>query len=228
MRRLLLCAVALVVAFGASAHEPEQREVVVNGYAERMVTPNKFVVAITITEQDSKGRISLDSQERKMQEALRDAGFSLDERLRLTNNYSSYFRRGALATRNYELTLYGAEELSLAFELLEPLNLRSVTLKSATCTNIDEIRQQLRGEAIRDAKRNAEVLAEAIDQSIGSCTYIHDYNSNGDVVFRMNSAMKVRGYASDALTEESSVAEPLEFADTKISHQVQAKFVLNE
>lgn len=82
----MLCAVALVVALGVSAHEPEQREVVVNGYAERMVTPNKFVVAITITEQDSKGRISLDSQERKMQEALRGGGFSLDERLRLTNN----------------------------------------------------------------------------------------------------------------------------------------------
>ncbi|MBO5697961.1 MAG: SIMPL domain-containing protein [Alistipes sp.] len=228
MKRLLLCAVALVVAFGASANEPQTNEVVVNGYAERVVTPNKFMLAITINESDSKGRMSLDEQERAMTKALKSAGFDTDEALRLKNNYSAYNRRGAYATRFYELVVFGAEDLACAFETLESLNLHSVSLKSATCTDIDTIREELRREAIRDAKRNAEVLAEAIDQSIGRCTYIHDYNSNGDVVFNTNSAMKFRGVASidyDAVAEEAA-AEPLEFAGSKISHTIQAKFEL--
>lgn len=227
MKRLILCAMALVVAFGATAQEQDRNEVVVNGYAERKVTPDKFTLAITISETDSKGRISLDEQERDMIKRLKSAGFDTDEALRLKNNYSSYKRRGALATRNYELVVHGAEDLSRAFMTLEKLNLHSVALSSATCTNLDSIREELRREAIRDAKHNAEVLAEAIDQEIGTCTYIHDYNSNGDVYFNVNSAMKARGYSMDSVAEAYyEEPEPIEFAETTISHTIQAKFEL--
>ena len=227
MRRFILCALALVVAWGASAQESVREEVVVNGYAERKVTPDKFTVAITISETDSKGRISLDEQERSIIKSLKSAGFDTEEALRLKNNYSSYMRRGALATRDYELVVHGAERLSVALAALEELNLHSVSLSSATCTNLDAIREELRREAMRDAKHNAEVLAGAIEQEIGPCTYIHDYNSNGDVYFSVNRAMKSRAYAMDSATETyEEVSEPIEFAETTISHTIQAKFQL--
>lgn len=202
-------------------------EVVVNGYAERKVTPDKFTIAITISETDSKGRISLDEQERSIIKSLKSAGFDTDEALRLKNNYSSYMRRGALATRDYELVVHGAERLSVALATLEELNLHSVSLSRATCTNLDAIREELRREAMRDAKHNAEVLAGAIEQEIGPCTYIHDYNSNGDVYFSVNRAMKSRAYAIDSAAETyEEVSEPIEFAETTISHTIQAKFQL--
>lgn len=227
MRRFILCALALVVAWGASAQESVRDEVVVNGYAERKVTPDKFTIAITISETDSKGRISLDEQEKAMIKCLRAEGFDTEEALRLKNNYSSYKRRGALATRHYEFVVHGAEELSNAFAVLEELNLHSVSLSSATCTNLDAIREELRREAIRDAKHNAEVLAGAIEQEIGPCTYIHDYNSNGDVYFSVNRAMKSRAYAMDSAAEGFvEESEPMEFAETTISHTIQAKFQL--
>ena len=217
----------LVVAWGASAQESVRDEVVVNGYAERKVVPDKFTIAITISETDTKGRISLDEQERSIIRSLESAGFDTDEALRLKNNYSTYKRRGALATRHYEFVVHGAEELSNAFAVLEELNLHSVSLSSATCTNLDAIREELRREAMLDAKRNAEVLAEAVGQEIGSCTYIHDYNSNGDVYFSVNSGMKSRAYAMDSSTEgHREVSEPIEFAETTISHTIQAKFQL--
>lgn len=202
-------------------------EVVVNGYAERKVTPDKFTVAITISETDSKGRISLDEQEKAIIKSLRAEDFDIDEALRLKNNYSSYKRRGALATRHYEFVVHGAEELSNAFAVLEDLNLHSVSLSSATCTNLDAIREELRREAMRDAKHNAEVLAGAIEQEIGPCTYIHDYNSNGDVYFSVNRAMKSRAYAMDSATEGFvEESEPMEFAETTITHTIQVKFQL--
>ena len=227
MRRFFLCALALVVAWGASAQESVRDEVVVNGYAERKVTPDKFTVAITISETDSKGRISLDEQEKAIIKSLRAEDFDIDEALRLKNNYSSYMRRGALATRDYELVVHGAERLSVALATLEELNLHSVSLSRATCTNLDAIREELRREAMRDAKHNAEVLAGAIEQEIGPCTYIHDYNSNGDVYFSVNRAMKSRAYAMDSATEGFvEESEPMEFAETTISHTIQAKFQL--
>lgn len=228
MRRFILCALMLVVAWGASAQESVRAEVVVNGYAERKVTPDKFTVAITISETDTKGRISLDEQERSIIKSLRAEGFDTDEALRLKNNYSSYMRRGALATRDYELVVHGAERLSVALATLEELNLNSVSLSRATCTNLDAIREELRREAMRDAKRNAEVLAEAIEQEVGLCTYIQDYNSNGDVYFNVNSGVRIRGISSfDGLSEAyAKEAEPMEFAETTISHTIQAKFQL--
>jgi uncharacterized protein YggE len=121
----------------------------------------------------------------------------------------------------------GAEELSNAFAVLEELNLHSVSLSSATCTNLNAIREELRREAMRDAKHNAEVLAGAIEQEIGHCTYIHDYNSNGDVYFSVNRAMKSRAYAMDSATEGFvEESEPMEFAETTITHTIQAKFQL--
>ena len=227
MRRFILCALALVVAWGASAQESVRDEVVENGYAERKVTPDKFTIAITISETDSKGRISLDEQEKAIIKSLKSAGFDTEEALRLKNNYSSYMRRGALATRDYELVVHGAERLSVALATLEELNLHSVSLSRATCTNLDVIREELRREAMRDAKHNAEVLAGAIEQEIGPCTYIHDYNSNGDVFFSVNRAMKSRAYAMDSATEGFvEESEPMEFAETTISHTIQAKFQL--
>ena len=217
----------LVVAWGASAQESVRDEVVVNGYAERKVTPDKFTIAITISETDSKGRISLDEQEKAMIKCLRAEGFDTEEALRLKNNYSSYMRRGAFATRDYELVVHGAERLSVALAALEELNLHSVSLSRATCTNLDAIREELRREAMRDAKHNAEVLAGAIEQEIGPCTYIHDYNSNGDVYFSVNRAMKSRAYAMDSAAEGLvEEAEPMEFAETTITHTIQAKFQL--
>jgi uncharacterized protein YggE len=159
---------------------------------------------------------------------LRAEDFDTDEALRLKNNYSSYMRRGALATRDYELVVHGAERLSVALAALEELNLHSVSLSRATCTNLDAIREELRREAIRDAKRNAEVLAEAIEQEVGSCTYILDNNSNGDVYFNVNSGVRIRGISSlDYLPQAyAKEAEPMEFAETTISHTIQAKFQL--
>ena len=226
MKRMILCAVAMLFAVGAMAQENDTPQVVVNGYAERMITPNKFTIAITITEKDTKGRVSLDSQERDMVKALKAAGFET-EALRLENNYSTYNRRGALATRIYELTVIGAEDLDKAFATLEPLNLHTVHLKKATCTDLGKIREELRQEAIRDAKRNAQVLAEAIDQQIGACIYIHDYNSNGDVVFPTNGARKMRDYDVEGVVAVAYAAPAtMEYAEQKLSHTVQAKFRL--
>ena len=86
---------------------------------------------------------------------------------------------------------------------------------------------RLEGRELCSFKHNAEVLAGAIEQEIGPCTYIHDYNSNGDVYFSVNRAMKSRAYAMDSATEGFvEESEPMEFAETTISHTIQAKFQL--
>lgn len=227
MKKIFVFVAALFVTFGLSAQQSKMGEVVVNGYAERMITPDKFVLGITIDEEDSKGRLSFEEQERDMRKALKGAGFDVEESLRLKDNFSSYHRRGAYATRSYELTLFGADKLTLAFEVLESLNVNNVWLKSAICTNLDKIREELRKEAILNAKQTAITLAEALGQSIGACTYISDYNTSGDMEFRAYKN-QLRAVRENAVETDYIVSEPVEYADEKLTHYLQAHFKLLE
>lgn len=80
-------------------------------------------------------------------------------------------------------------------------------------------------EAIRDAKRNAQTLAQAIGQQIGKCFYIYDSNNDVLPVF-YNNAIMMRSMAADASAEGASEDQPLDFKTLKLQYYVQAKFVL--
>ena len=72
MKRLILWAVAALVALPAAAQTQEvfPSYVQVYGRAEKEITPDEFYLQIIINERDSKGKISVESQQRDMIAAL--------------------------------------------------------------------------------------------------------------------------------------------------------------
>lgn len=226
MKRLILCVVGLLSIFGLSAQQANPDAIATTGYAERTITPDKFTISIVIAESDSKGKVSVEAQESEMFRALRAAGIDTREALRLADNYANYNRRSAFATKRYELTIYGSEQLADAFAVLNTLNLSSVNLTKAACSDIRIIRDELRREAIRNARDNATILAEAIDQNIGRCISINDHHYYGDelVVPMRTKSLRENGAVDTAVADE--YFETLEFSETKISHSVNATFLL--
>ena len=94
-------------------------------------------------------------------------------------------------------------------------------------SQIDRLREEVRVEAIRNARANAATLAEAIGQQVGKCFYIYDSNSdvmpayyNNAVVMR---SMKAMDTAEAGSGQED---ESLDFKTIKLQYSVQAKFVL--
>ena len=223
MKRLLLLVVALVGATMAYAQD-DQASVNVTGYAEVELVPDLFTLSITIAERDSKGKISVEEQQRSMIKALKGAGINTEEALKVANNSIDYYRRGnSLNTICYELTLNSSKELDAAFRALQPLGLSSVDITKATCSKLDEIVAELRRQAIINARTKANDLAEAIDQSIGSCTYINDYNTsthfNATILKSRNSVTVAEAY-------DSASAPEIDFRSEKLSYSVQARFEL--
>lgn len=217
----------MAVSLGAMAQQMHPSEVAVNGYAERWVSPDKFVVTIVIAEKDSKGKISVEEQERSLISALRQAGVDVDKALRLSDSYSNYNRRGSLSTKRYKLTLYGNEALATAFATLDELNLSSVELTDAICTKLKAVREQLRIEAMRNARDRAKALAEAVDQKIGSCTYIQDSQyGDGGVALPMVANKAKHAVAESARDESVKSVTTIEFRSSKITHSVSAMFEL--
>lgn len=228
MKKMIFLLAALLVATTVSAQQPEAYPsyVEVNGVAEKEIAPNEIYLAITINERDSKGKISVDEQQREMIAALKKAGVKPDEQLKMIDLASSYFKRGnALAKAQYELKLSTAAEVARVWRMLDAMGISQVSIKKLSHSDLEKFKAEVRADAMRAARDNAQALAEAIDQRIGKCFWIADYSSPVRATFAAN--VKARGVMEDSLSFEETVEEEgLEFQTINLQHRVQAKFVL--
>ena len=228
MKRLILWAVAALVALPAAAQTQEAfpSYVQVYGRAEKEITPDEFYLQIIINERDSKGKISVESQQRDMIAALKRLNVDIDKQLKVANLSSEFFKKkSSVATAKYQLQLGSSAEVARVWQALDDLGISNVSILKVSHSKIDQLKEEVRVEAIRNARKNAATLAEAIGQQVGRCFYIYDSNSN--VVPAVYDNMVLMRSAKDVATAEMQAEEdPLEFKTLRLEYGVQAKFVL--
>ena len=230
MKKMMLLATAFVlVALSVSAQQAETfpSYIEVNGVAEKEIAPNEIYLSITINERDSKGKISIDEQQRDMVAVLKKLGVKPTEQLKMLDLTSSYFKRGnALAKAQYELKLTSATEVARVWRALDELGISQVTVQKVSHTDIETFKKEVRADAMRAARDNARALAEAIDQKAGKCFWIADYSSPVRTTYAVAN-MKARGVMEESASFDAMVEEEgLEFQTINLQHRVQAKFVL--
>lgn len=227
MKRLILMAVAALVAFPALAQVQEAfpSYIQVYGRAEKEIVPDEFYLQIVINERDSKGKISVESQQRDMIAALKRLGVDVDKQLKVANLSSEFFKRKtSVATAKYQLQLGSSAEVARVWQALDELGISNVSILKVSHSEIDRYREEVRVEAIRNARANAATLAEAIGQKVGRCFYIYDSNSN-ILPAVYDNAVLMRS-AKAAGSAEAVEEDPLEFKTLRLEYGVQAKFVL--
>ena len=227
MKRLILMAVAALVAFPALAQVQEAfpSYIQVYGRAEKEVVPDEFYLQIVINERDSKGRISVESQQRDMIAALKRLGVDVDKQLKVANLSSEFFKRKtSVATAKYQLQLGSSAEVARVWQALDELGISNVSILKVSHSEIDRYREEVRVEAIRNARANAATLAEAIGQKVGRCFYIYDSNSNILPAVYDNAVLMRSAKAAGSV--EAVEEDPLEFKTLRLEYGVQAKFVL--
>ena len=229
MRKLVFLAAALAMTLTAAAQTQEAYPsyIQVNGRAEKEIVPDEFYLSIVINERDSKGKISVESQQREMIAALRRQGVDVEKQLKVANLSSEFFKKNtSVATAKYQLKLGSAAEAANVWQALDKLGISDVSILRVSHSNIDALKEEVRVEAIRNAQQSARTLAQAIGQTVGKCFYIWD--SNNDIMpAYYNNTMVVRSMKSmDAGSGESAGEEPLDFKTIKLQYSVQTKFVL--
>lgn len=215
-----------VIAFSASAQTTEMiPTVAVNGQSQIRVLPDEIYLSIRLDESDTKGRLTIEEQHRKMFSALKRAGVDAEKQLFVQDMSSSYFRRSrSLAATLYELKLSSADAVRKVFDELDAAGITNVNVTRTSHSDMDGLRRQARQKAIQDAQQRARDLAEAIGQSIGACYEISDYTTSTQPVYRKNMLMATSA-AMDAVAQE---AEPeVQFEQIEITYSVSAKFYLN-
>lgn len=228
MKKWFLLAAVAVLTLPALAQQQEAfpSYIQVTGRSEMEVAPDEFYLSIVIDEKDSKGKVSVESQQRQMIDALRRLGIDVDRQLKVANLSSEFFkRRNSVATAKYQLQLGTAQQVTRVYEALDRIGISNISIQKVSHSKLEELKQQVRVEAIRDAQRNARTLAQAIGQQIGKCFYIFD--SNNDVLPTFyNNAIMMRSMAAEADTAAGSDEPSLDFKTLKLQYYVQAKFVL--
>ena len=228
MKRFILAAAVALLALPAAAQVQEAfpSYIQVNGRAEREIAPDEFYLQIVINERDSKGKVSVESQQRDMLAALKRLGVNVEKQLKVANLSSEFFKKNtSVATAKYQLQLGSSAEVGKVWQALDGLGISNVSILKVSHSQLERYKSEVRVEAMRNAKQNAATLAEAIGQTIGKCFYVYDSNNDVMPVFYNNMAVMRSAKAFDA-AEAAAEEEPLDFKTIKLQYSVQAKFVL--
>lgn len=228
MKKLIAMAVVALMALPAAAQMQEAYPsyIQVTGRAEKELTPDEFYLQIVINERDSKGKISVESQQRDMVAVLRKLGVDVEKQLKMANFSSEFFKKNtSVAMAKYQLQLGSSGEVAKVWQALDDLGISNISILKVTHSQLDKYKQEVRLEAMRNARESAQEMAGAIGQTIGKCFYIYDSNSNVLPVMYDNAVLM---RSAKAVADAESVAEedPLEFKTIKLEYGVQAKFVL--
>lgn len=230
MKKIVLLAAALCATWAAAAQMQEAYPsyIQVYGRAEKEVVPDEFYLSILIDERDSKGKVSVENRQREMIAALRKQGVDVEKQLKVANLSSEFFKKNiSVATAKYQLKLGSAAEVARAWQALDALGISDVSILRVSHSRIEELKEEVRIAAIRNAQQSARTLAEALGQSVGKCFYIWDSNNDITPAY-YNNAVMVRSMkmADAAGAAEESAEEPLDFKTIKLQYGVQTKFVL--
>lgn len=219
---------ALPAAAQEQASKYDASYIQVWGQAEKEIAPDEFYLSVTVDEKDSKGRVSIQTQERSMLAALKSMDVDVQKQLRVVDMSSEYYRKGsALAWKRFQLELTSPEQVARVFAALGELGISDVSVEKVTHSQLDRYKDEVRIAAMRNAQANARTLAEAIGQQAGRCFYIFDTNS--DVTPYYGNVFAARSMKT-AMAEDTSAAAGeaagLDFKTIKLKYSIQAKFVL--
>ena len=124
---ILAAAVVLAAPVFAQTQEAFPSYIQVNGRSQMEVTPDEFYLSIVINERESKGKITVEIQQRQMIDALKKLGVDVEKQLKVANMSSDFYKKASsLTTAKYQLLLHSAAEVGDVTAALGDLGISNV------------------------------------------------------------------------------------------------------
>jgi len=233
MKLKLIIAALLLISVGLNAQNKsflDMPYVEVNGYADTVIVTNEIYIQITLSEENTKDRVSLEEMERKLVAGLKSLGIKTEKDLTTSNLQSSYQyhalrQADVLKKKEYKLKVGDAVLATRVFMKLEELKVGNAEIEKVAHSEIVKIRNICRTKAILNAKEKAVALTTAIGQKAGGALLITDYSNDTDGAVQIAQPKGMRLMtAADAMTAE---LPQIDFEKIRISVSVAVKFALN-
>lgn len=192
--------------------------------ADSLVVPNRIYMTIRLDEKDSKGRISVEELENKMESALKKANVDLKKQLSLNDlgsDFSKYFLRKKDVSKEkvYELLLYDAKSLSLVLINLEKVKISNVRLKKVEYSKTEELQLILRQKAVLKALIQAKNLVKPLKQEVGNAILINDIQTTNRFYAENH---QLDGLGVIRSKYQSKILGQIEFKKIKITASVRS------
>lgn len=199
------------------------RGIEVTGTAERMVIPDELTFRITLVERmGTRDKVTIEQQEAQLRTELEKIGVDIAKDLSIYDISARYVRqrrlRDTLARQDYRLVIRDLNKVAPLQDVADRINVSSLDLVVAENSRIDEIRRELRIEAIKAAKAKAEYLMSAIGGKVGSAIFVKELDES------VRTSPNYYYPANAMSAANTSYTQPLSFAPEKVRMVILARF----
>jgi len=229
MKKIIIASLCLIgitnFCFAQTKSFIDQPYIEVNGSADSLVTPNEIFIKIIISEKDTKDRVSVEEQEGKMINALKNLNINAEKDLTNSDMMSNYKfhllkQKDVIKTKEYMLKVKDANTLNKVFIKLEDIGISNTSIDRVNHTDLENIKNECRSKAIENARKKAIALTKPIGQTIGNAILITDNEANYVMPYATRGVMVMMNKAEDV--QESNI----QFEKIKVEASVGAKFIL--
>ena len=143
------------------------------GTAQKEVIPDRIYISILLIEKTENSQdYSIQIQEENLKKIVNLNNIE-NKNLFLSSAISEVTQNkkketGIKLTREYTLILKNADEVTKIFRELTDINIKEITVKKTEYSDIENVRKEVRQNAIKATKDKAEYLLAAIGGQIGS------------------------------------------------------------
>jgi uncharacterized protein YggE len=221
------------LSFGQTNTKPEESPFIeVTGTAKKEIVPDEIYIAIIIHERYvNKEKISIEFQEEKLKNAIKSLGIDLAN-LSLSDANADYVKirwqkKDVLTKKDYTLKVSSAALVGQVFTELEKLEITDAFISKVDYSKMEDLKKEVKIEAIKAAKNKADYLLAAIGEQTGKpLVIVENEITPGYVIDNVN----IRGArAEEELiyvdgVKVKSGEEDIQFQKIKIQANIYVKF----
>lgn len=171
--------------FAQMANNINQPFIEVSSSGDTLVKPDRIYMKIILSEDDSKGRKSVEELEKTMESTLKGLGIDTQKDLSLNtlnSDYKKYFLSGQKVnkTKVYSLLVRDAVTAGRVIISLEEKEISEISIVKKEYSDKEKLLLELKLKAIAKARKDAETTAKAAGSKIGKLLYIsRNYEHEG-------------------------------------------------
>jgi uncharacterized protein YggE len=222
----LLVLTPFVISAQQTGSSSETPYIEVVGTAERSIVPDEIYVSINLHERyEGKNKVGIEKQEKNLKNELADAGIPLDQ-LSLSDAQGAYVKvkwgkKDVLNQKEFILMLKTAQEVGVVFGLLDELNIEDAGIYRVDHSNIENLKKEVKIEAIKAAKDKVIYLLEAIGQKPGKALVIYENSP----VYASNISANVEEIYQNSLSSSKTKTEyDIQFEKIIIRSSIYMKY----
>jgi len=183
------------ISINALLDQNNQNTITVSGEAEKMVKPDTASVSFTLTKRSMKLSLATKSVNDRMAALLKSLDdFGVEEKDIKTLSYNvnpeydwSSSKRvfiGYRVSQRISVKIRDLDKVEKVLSTISTLKVDNVSGLSFFIDDDKEIKEELRGEAIADAKKKADKLANELGVSLGKIVSFNENNNNYHPIYR--------------------------------------------